>query len=522
MIKETRVENGRLRGIRAADPRIISYKGIPYAAPPVGENRWRAPQPAQDWNGVLDCDRFGPISMQAPPGTDPTNLYAREWNVDPEIPMSEDCLTLNIWTPAKTAEERLPVFVWYFGGGMVEGNPTEMEFNGERIARRGIVVVTVNYRLNVFGFLAHPELTAEQPDFPTNFGCLDQTFATRWVKRNIAAFGGDPQRITIGGQSAGGRSVQVQLTSPLTEGLFQRAIIMSGIRYGGYHGINTHGFNRSMAQAEADGEDFFRFAGIRNLAAARAMDAKTLVDLFYQYAGIGSGLGPGGKMWAPVNDGHYQVGHFSDRMIRGDRHMVPLMMSNTATESWEVPDAKSVTELAAMAKKQFGADAPAFLEAIRADTLEGMRQNARFSPMELGMRLYFEAAQRQDPQLKNWGALFAPSIPGWDNAGTFHSSDLWFVFETLACCWRPFTGRHYDLARQMCNYVSNFVICGDPNGPDADGTPMPEWRPYGACRGQMRYSEQGSTQLGDDQVTPVMKFLLGHYLSAVQDAEQTT
>lgn len=510
MIKETRVETGRVRGINAADPRIISYKGIPYAAAPVGALRWRAPQPAAPWEGVLDCSRFGPISMQATPGLDPSNLYAREWNVDPEIPMSEDSLTLNIWTPAKTAGEKLPVFVWYFGGGLMEGNPAEMEFNGERIARRGIVVVTVNYRLNVFGFLAHPELTAEAPDFPTNFGCLDQTFATRWVKRNIAAFGGDPDCITIGGQSAGGRSVQVQLTSPLTEGLFQRAIIMSGIRLGGYHGSNLHGCNRSLRQAEEDGEDFFRFAGFKNLAQARAADAKTLVALFCDYAGVRSGLGPGSKMWAPVTDGHYLTGNFSDQIIQNERHMVPLMMSNTSSESWETPDVSTVEELEKLAKDQFGADAPAFLDAIRADTLEEMKRNARFSPMELGMRLYFDAALKKDPALPNWGALFDPSIPG-DNAGTFHSSDLWFVFESLASCWRPFRGAHYDLARQMCNYVSNFVRCGDPNGPDADGTPMPAWKPYSACRGQMRYSEQGSAQLDDTQVTPVMKFLMAHY-----------
>ena len=511
MIKETRVENGQVRGVSAADPRIISYKGIPYAAAPVGDLRWCAPQPAADWDGVLDCCRFGPISMQAPPGLDPTNIYSREWNVDPEIPMDEDCLTLNVWTPAKNTQERLPVFVWYFGGGLVEGNPAEMEFNGERIARRGIVVVTVNYRLNVFGFLAHPELTAEHPDFPTNFGCLDQTFATRWVKRNIAAFGGDPNNITIGGQSAGGRSVQVQLTSPLTEGLFQKAIIMSGIRYGGYRGPNNHGFNRTLEQAEADGVDFFRYAGIKDLKQARAIDAKTLVKLFCDYAGISSGLGPGRKMWAPVNDGHYLLDHFSSMIIRNQRHMVPLMMSNTSTESWDEPDVSTVEELESIAREQFGEKADAFMKAIHADTLDQMKKNARFSPMELGMRLYFNAAQKKDPALKNWGALFDASIPGWDNPGTFHSSDLWFVFESLANCWRPFNGKHYDLARQMCNYVSNFIKCGDPNGADADGTPMPDWRPYTECKGQMRYSEQGSAQLGDDQVTPVMKFLMDYY-----------
>lgn len=512
MIKETRVENGAVRGVAAADPRIISYKGIPFAAPPVGELRWKAPQPAKNWDGVLDCTRFAPISMQCKPGTDPNNLYSREWNVDPEIPMSEDCLYLNVWTPAKTVEERLPVFVWYFGGGLVEGNPAEMEFNGERIARRGIVVVTINYRLNVFGFLAHPELTAESPDAPTNFGSLDQTFATQWVKRNITAFGGDPNNITIGGQSAGGRSVQVQLTSPQTEGLFQKAIIMSGIRYGTYSGFNGHGFNRSMEQAEADGVDFFQWAGIKNVAEGRKLDAFKLMDLFRQYAGIGSGLGPSVKMWPPVNDGKCQVGHFCERIIKNQRHMVPLMMSNTSSESWDSPKVSSMEELESLAKEMFGDRAEEFMNTVRADTLEETIRNATFSPMELGMRLYFEAAAEADPGLKNYGSVFAPAIPGWDNAGTFHSCDLWFVFESLASCWRPFNGKHYDLARHMCNYVSNFIKTGDPNGDDADGTPMAEWKPYTQCKGQMRYSEQGSGQLGEDSVTPVTRFLTDFYM----------
>ena len=172
-------------------------------------------------------------------------------------------------------------------------------------------------------------------------------------------------------------------------------------------------------------------------------------------------------------------------------------------------------ELENMAVRQFGDGAPAFLEAIKADTLEEMLDNAKFSPMELGIRLYFDAALKKDPSLNCWGAQFDPSIPGWDNAGTFHSSDLWFVFESLASCWRPFNGKHYDLARQMCNYVSNFIRCGDPNGEDADGTPMPEWKPYSECRGQMVYSDEGSAQLGDEQVTPVMKFLMEHYASLI-------
>ena len=195
MLRIAKTENGLVRGLPAADPRITSFKGIPFAAPPVGDLRWRAPQPAQDWKGVRECFEFAPISMQYVPGANPEDFYAREWHVDPQIPMSEDCLYLNIWTPAVTGEEKLPVLVWYFGGAFQCGYTAEMEFDGERLARRGLIVVTVNYRVNVFGFLAHPELTAEHPEAPANFGCLDQQAGLLWVKRNIAAFGGDPAEV---------------------------------------------------------------------------------------------------------------------------------------------------------------------------------------------------------------------------------------------------------------------------------------------------------------------------------------
>ena len=150
MIREAKTENGWVRGIEAADPRITVFKGIPFAAPPIGENRWRAPQPAADWEGVRDASRFAPISMQSIPGLG-TDVYCKEWHVDPEIPMDEDCLYLNVWTSAKTVDEKQPVLVWYFGGGLQWGYPSEMEFDGERLAKRGVVVVTVNYRINCFG-----------------------------------------------------------------------------------------------------------------------------------------------------------------------------------------------------------------------------------------------------------------------------------------------------------------------------------------------------------------------------------
>lgn len=221
MIRTAKTENGWVRGMEGADPRITAFKGIPFAAPPVGGNRWRAPQPCQNWEGIRDAFRFGPIAVQDTPGLG-DDIYCREWHVDPDIAMDEDCLYLNVYTGAKTPAERQPVMVWIYGGALQWGYPAEMEFDGERLARRGVVVVTVNYRLNVFGFLAHPELTGQQPDAPTNFGSLDQQAGIRWVIRNIQAFGGDPDNITIAGQSAGGGSVLSQMACPRNAGLFQK------------------------------------------------------------------------------------------------------------------------------------------------------------------------------------------------------------------------------------------------------------------------------------------------------------
>ena len=202
MLREVTVKNGKLRGLPGTNPRISVFKGVPYAAAPTGRNRWRAPQPCEDWEGVRDCFKYAPISVQDQPGVG-TDVYCREWHVDPDIPMDEDCLYLNIWTPANRTDEKLPVLVWYFGGAFQWGYTAEMEFDGEALAKRGIIVVSVNYRLALMGFLCHPEITAEAPDAPANFGLLDQKAGLHWVKDNIAAFGGDPDNITIAGQSAG-------------------------------------------------------------------------------------------------------------------------------------------------------------------------------------------------------------------------------------------------------------------------------------------------------------------------------
>ncbi len=435
MLREVTTENGIVRGLPAADPRITSFKGIPFAAPPVGKNRWRAPQPAANWEGVRNCFEWAPIAVQDTPGLG-TDIYCREWHVDPQIAIDEDCLYLNVWTPAKKADEKLPVLVWYFGGGLQWGYPSEMEFDGERLARRGIVVVSVNYRLGALGFLTHPEIITEAPDAPANFGHLDQKAGLMWTVRNIAAFGGDPENITIAGQSAGGGSTLAQLTHEPNFPYISKAIIMSAFIRDPFAGSRIV-VNKTLEEAAELGKEFFDFLGVKTLEEARNLDA------FYirsKYAEFRNDHG----WFMGIIDGQFTTDDPMKLFYNGKRAPVPVMSGNTADEfPCKVPGNDRALN---------------FIEStIKAEAL----------------------ANEQIPSLPGvYYYRFDVDIPGEDNPGTFHSVDLWFFFETLAKCSRAYVGRHYDIARQMCNYWANFMRSGDPNGKDADGTPMAMWKPY--------------------------------------------
>ena len=319
-----------------------------------------------------------------------------------------------------------------------------MEFDGERIARRGIVVVTMNYRLNMFGFLCHPEITAENPDEPANFGLLDQRLAMQWVKDNIQAFGGDPDNITIGGQSAGGGSVLNHIAygnkNKKGEVLFNRAVVLSGMFYAPdipfFH-------QKNLKEAEQCGVDFFNFMGVKSLAEARKLDTQTLRKKWDEYGGHAKSI----QTWIPIRDDLFIKQDFFDGMINNTITPVPLIVGHTTDEFLFKPQ-----------------NAPADAEPIR--------------PIQLAVEKYQELCEKNGSTAPNYYYVFDVPIPGWDNPGTFHSVDLWFWFETLAKCWRPFKGMQYDVARQMCNYLCNFIKNGNPNGKDCDDVALPEWKPY--------------------------------------------
>ena len=461
MLRQVKTENGWVRGIEAADPRITAFKGVPFAAPPVGKNRWRAPQPCENWAGIRDCSRFAPISMQWIPGLG-DDIYCREWHVDPEIPMGEDCLYLNIWTKAKKADEKMPVLVWFFGGGLQCGYPAEMEFDGERIARRGIVVVTVNYRVGALGFLTHPEITAEAP---ANFGNLDQQAGLRWVQRNIAAFGGDPSKVTIAGQSAGGGSVMSQLACMDNRGLFQNTVVMSAMIFDPYQRREI-GRPELLKDAEKKGEDFFAFLGVSNLKEARCMDAVTLQRSYEKYM-------ESHVPFFTVQDDRFCTGDPIALYRAGKCVDVTMMAGNTGSEFLNAIEAADETSLRAEAERLFGEKADAFFSIPESRLRTTGVGYAAASGIECTVKGTLSDIAKTGR--KGYVYCFDPDIPGWDSPGTFHSSDLWFWFETLAKCWRPFVGRHYDLARQMCDYFCNFIKNGNPNGKDLNGEMLPRW-----------------------------------------------
>ena len=472
MLRETVTESGAVRGFPGTNARVTVYKGIPYAAPPVGELRWRAPQPPAKWDGVRDCYEFGPIAMQTTPGKDPDAFYSKEWHVDPEISMSEDCLYLNVWTPAKKAGEDLPVMMWIHGGGMQEGYGHEMEFDGEQFAKRGIVLVSITYRLNVFAFMAHKELAAAQPEDPANFGLLDCIAALKWIKRNIANFGGEPENVTIFGQSGGGHTCEYLAASPLTKGLFKRAIFQSpgfgalALPASKFFGTGT----KSMEEASALGQEFLDYLGVKTIEEARKLDASYVNAKQVQHRAETF------KFMFPAQDGVFCVKDPNQAMIDGDMNDIDIMLTVTGDEfmSW-VGDPLDEWE-----DEAFGKYADEFRAAVRekagSDDPEALKKAASFSSFHAANLLSAELLRHAGKDF--YFEIFDPEIPG-DDAGAFHSADLWFEFDNIRNCWRPFDGHHYDLARKMCNYFANFARTGDPNGKDADGTDMPEWKLYG-------------------------------------------
>lgn len=456
-----RTTDGPVLGVTAADGSVTSYKGIPYAAAPVGERRWRAPQRPTPWTEVRRADQFGRSCMQ-------TIVEERKpWTYEfmAHNAVSEDCLFLNVWSPAKTPGARLPVFFWIHGGGHVEGSAAVPVYVGENLAKRGVVVVTINYRLGVFGFLAHPELTREAGR-SGNYGSLDQLAALEWVRRNIAAFGGDPGNVTIAGQSAGASGVHNLVASPLAKGLFHRAIAQSGSAYASPNPMS------SLAEAEKVGVAFAAAKGAASAPALRAMPAAQMM------ARIGDAPGPA---FRPVIDGHFLPADPITIYERGEQNDVPeltglnLDEQSSSREYGVIPMAQYQSSMS----ERYGTAAAAFFALYPNDTQDHSGQSQKTAARDAGlvsMHLWAEHRART-ARHQAFTYFWTHPMPGPDSAryGAFHTAEVPYVFNTLGQSNRPWRDDDRRLAERLGAYWVNFMKTGDPNGPG-----LPRWAPFSA------------------------------------------
>ncbi len=464
-----KAESGFVEGMPAGMQKISVFRGVPYAAPPTGENRWREPQPVEPWEGVRPAYRFAAIPYQ--PRSRKGTFYQKE--SDPiDWPMSEDCLYLNIWTPAETAGEKLPVAIYIFGGGMRQGYAHKQTYDGEAFARRGIVYVSINYRVNLFGYFAHPELSKESPHHVSgSYGTLDQVAAIQWVVRNIAAFGGDPDHITLFGQSAGSDCVRSMVTTPLTKGLIRGAILQSGSGLSYLHG----GMRKTLEEGERDGEALLKFAGVSSIAEARELSPDRLLEIFDQYfkAVMGAMV-----TFAPLVDGYLHPESPVDAIRGGHHHDIPYIIGSCADEDWAY-DLNPNPDYAGFCQSLlsiYGNKADAYMELADIRDVPGLvRHNRHYirNYMLAGSYAFCVNQQRlrRRPAYQYWFSQVPPGLEG--EGGTYHSAEHPYINETLFRMDRPYRGEDFELSQKMCGYWCNFMKTGNPN---SEG--LPTWEPF--------------------------------------------
>lgn len=460
--------NGVLESTTPPEAGVRSFKGIPFAQPPVGPLRWRDPQPVKDWKGVRNADKFGPRCMQRTgPGAD---YWFRSDG------MSEDCLYLNVWTPAKSAHERLPVLVYIFGGGFQNGDGSEPRYDGGHMAAKGIVAVSVNYRTNVFGFFAHPELTRESPHHASgNEGLLDQVAALQWVQRNIAAFGGDPKHVTIAGESAGSISVSALMASPLSRNLIAGAIGESGAM------ISTLP-PRPLAQAEEDGSKFGTETGAPSLAALRAMSAEQIQDAAAKTRGF---------RFSTDLDGYFLSKPLAETYAAGEQAKVPLLAGSNSEEQGArgvLGTAEPTPEnFAAAVRRLYGDRAPELLKAFNPATPEEVTEAAREMASDRFIAYgtwKWAVLQARTGARPVYRYLYAHPRPpfhppngapaGSQAAGAVHSAEIQYVMGNLSLdpryAWTP---DDQKVSETSMAYFANFIKTWNPNGAG-----LPEWPAY--------------------------------------------
>jgi para-nitrobenzyl esterase len=479
------IGSGRLSGTTSAVSGVHIFKGIPYAAAPVGDLRWRGPQPVAPWIGVRPAETYGPRCVQPDRREDSISYYGPERE-------SEDCLYLNVWSAA-VAGDKAPVMVWFHGGAYFVGSGALPIFDGAPLAAAGAVIVTVNYRLGRLGFLAHPELTREA-GFSGNYGLLDQIAALRWVKANIAAFGGDPARVTIFGQSAGSISCSVLMASPLAKGLFHRVIGQSGALFGPVKDTCDTGDSiQTLAAAEQTGVSFAENLGAASLAALRAMPASQI-----QFAARRGGTGSGANnnpaddergvfdMNWPILDGRVLPRAPYEIYSRGQQNDVPLLLGTAANEGATMPSQSTRERYFSQVRAEQGERAERLLELFPASSDDEARIASRtaFSYRNFYWQNWTWArlqALTGKESVFYYRFAHAPPIPSTERFaetathefGAFHCAEIPYVFRTLdARAWN-WTEADRALSETVSRYWLNFAASGDPNGAG-----LPAWPKY--------------------------------------------
>jgi len=450
--KPIKVDGGLLQG--AFENGLTVYKGIPFAAPPVGNLRWKAPRPPATWDGVRMAEKFAPGAMQG---------------INPPSGKSEDCLYLNVWSPAKSAGEKVPVLVWIYGGGFAFGYTSDPMYNGANLAKKGVVLVSIAYRVGQLGFLAHPELSEESPNHVSgNYGLLDMIAGLKWIKQNIAAFGGDPDKVTIFGESAGGIAVSMLCASPLARGLFRGAISESGGSFGPTRRTTYPGENlKSLHDAEIDGEAYVKSAGVASIEELRKIDADKLP---------GRGIG---MSW-PIIDGYvipddqhnlYEAGKYND---------VPILVGYNSDEGASFSHDKTPADYISGVQKRYGKFADDLIKAYPAGvstvpkTARDLSRDAAFGwqtwswatlQLKTGKSKVFYYYFDQHPD-------YPESSPRY-GFGSPHGQEVAYVFQHVDAASPDITKTDINISNDMSTYWTNFAKYGDPNS-----TGMPEWPVY--------------------------------------------
>ena len=462
---------GPMRGTERDGIRI--FKGLPYALPPIGAGRWKPPAPMPAWTGEREATRFGPACIQPP--SRPGSIYS-----EPPAAMSEDCLSLNVWTPKDA--DKLPVFVWIHGGSLTTGAGSQPMYDGTRLAKRGLVVVTINYRLGVLGYLAHPALSAESPERTSgNYGLLDQIAALHWVKRNIAAFGGDPANVTVAGESAGALSVMYLLASPPADGLFARAIAQSAYMIS-MPSLRAQRFG--MEPAEATGVRIAAAAGASDLAALRAMAPAALTA-----AAAKAGYFPLGTV-----DGRVLPRQLPETFDRGEQAPVPLLAGYNSGEirslRFLLPPAVDADAYAAAIRKGYGELAAPFLTHYPpSNVAESMLATTRDAMY--GWTAQRLAASQAAAGVPSYLYVFDHGYPASDDNGlhAFHAAEIPFVFGTMSrtpALWPKADGSaSLAMTEAVMDYWSSFARSGKPV---ADG--QPEWPAFASGEAFMLFADR--------------------------------